>query len=378
MGALDGILVADFSRVLAGPQAAMTLGDFGANVVKVESPAGDETRDWKPPVDDRGRATYFLTVNRNKHSVALDLKDPEDLKLAAELARRADVLIENFRPGTMERFGLDFETVRKDNPGIVYCSITGFGRGEGAALPGYDPLVQALSGLMSVTGPPDGEASKVGVALVDVIAGLNASNGILAALRVRDATGEGQRVEIDLLSTALSALANQASSYLNTGVAPSRLGNVHPSIEPFSTYAAADGPMMICAGNDRHFASLAQVLGVPELAGDERYSSNGSRVENREALRAEIEAQLAGRAGADWGEEPSFAGVPAGPVNDIEGGFALAESLGLDVVDEIDGIRIPASPIKLSEDPPETRVAPPELDGQGEMLRAWLAGPDLS
>ena len=378
MGALDGILVADFSRVLAGPQAAMTLGDLGANVVKVESPSGDETRDWKPPVDMEGRATYFLTVNRNKHSVVLDLKNSEDQKLAAELARRADVLIENFRPGTMERFGLDFETVKAGNPGLVYCSITGFGSGEGATLPGYDPLVQALSGMMSITGPPDGEASKVGVALVDVSAGLNASTGILAALRVRDATGSGQRVEVDLLSTALAALANQASSFLNTGVAPSRLGNIHPSIEPFSTYLAADGPLMICAGNDRHFASLTQVLGIAELADDERFASNGSRVENREVLRAEMEAQLAKRQVAEWVEDLSFAGVPAGAVNDIEGGFALAESLGMEVVDEIAGVRTPASPINLSNDPPETRLAPPGLDDQGKTLRAWLSNPDLS
>ena len=377
MGALDGILVADFSRVMAGPQAGMTLGDFGANVIKVESPSGDETRDWKPPVDDEGRATYYLAVNRNKHSVSLDLKDPGDLKLARELVRRADVVIENFKPGTMERFGLDYATVKSDNEGLVYCSITGFGTDKGKALPGYDPLVQALSGLMSITGFPDGEASRVGVALIDVIAGLNATTGILAALRVRDATGAGQHVEINLLATALAALANQATSYLNTGVTPQRLGNTHPSIEPFSTFATADSPIMICAGNDRHFALMAEVLGVPGLAEDERFSSNGQRVVNRGELRAEMEVRLIHRNVAEWVKLLSTAGVPAGPVNDIAGGFELAGQLGLDVVDELAGVRTVASPIGLSDTPAETRLAPPALDGQGTEIRAWLANPQL-
>ncbi len=374
MRALEGILVADFSRVLAGPQAAMTLGDLGAEVIKVEPPAGDETRSWQPPTDDRGRATYFLTVNRNKRSIALDLKDETDLGLARELADRADVLIENFRPGTMERFGLDYRSVSPGNPGLVYGSITGFGGAGGAALPGYDPLVQALSGMMSVTGPPDGEASKVGVALVDVIAGQNMVAGILAALRVRDSTGEGQRVEVDLLSTALAALANQSSSYLNTGDSPIRLGNVHPSIEPFATYAAADGPLMICAGNDRQFGELAVSIGAPGLAEDPRFSSNSARVEHRSELRPELESRLGLDSVEYWVRVLSEAGVPAGPVNDIGAGFRLAESLGLRPVDDFDGIRTPRSPFRLSSTPTETRTRPPELDEQGAEIRAWLGG----
>ena len=279
---LEGILVADFSRVLAGPLAAMTLGDLGAEVIKVEGPAGDETRTWRPPEAADGTATYFLAVNRNKRSIVLDLKDPGDAALARELARRADVLVDNFRPGALERLGLAPQALAAANPGLVHCSITGFGAGAGATMPGYDPLVQALSGLMSITGPARGDPSKVGVALVDVIAGLGAAVAILAALTARERSGEGQRIEIDLLSSALAALANQASGFLNAGAVPTRLGNVHPSIEPFATYAAADGPLMICAGNDRQFAALAASLGRPEIAADARFASNEARVANRD------------------------------------------------------------------------------------------------
>ncbi len=374
MGALDGLLVADFSRVLAGPLAAMTLGDLGADVIKVEPPTGDETRSWQPPIDAEGRSTYFLAVNRNKRSLALDLKDKEDLGLAKELVQRADVLIENFRPGTMEKFSLDYETVAAENPGLVYCSITGFGRKDGAQMAGYDPLVQAVSGLMSVTGPGDGEANKTGVALVDVIAGLNAVNGILAALRVRERDRVGQRVEVNLLSTALAALVNQASSFLNTGISPKRMGNVHPSIEPFSTYGAADGMLMICAGNDHQFHQLVRTLGAPQLAEDERFTGNSDRVKNRGELRSELESRLKLDSVSYWTEALSGAGVPAGPVNDIGGGFELAGSLGLDPVDEFDGVRSPSSPLELSATPVTTRRRPPVLDQDGAAIRAWLAG----
>ncbi len=378
LGALDDIIVADFSRVLAGPLAAMTLGDLGAEVVKVEPPGGDETRSWTPPADAEGRSAYFLTVNRNKRSLVLDLKHEADRDLARELVRRADVLIENFRPGTMEKFDLDYRTVSALNPGLVYCSITGFGRKDGASMPGYDPLVQAVSGLMSVTGPAEGEASKTGVALVDVIAGLNAANGILAALRARDRDGVGQRVEVNLLSTALSALANQASSYLNTGTSPARMGNVHPSIEPFGTYSASDGPLMICAGNDHQFHQLVRTLGAPQLAEDDRFASNSDRVENRDELRPEIESRLGLDSVAYWTGSLSEAGVPAGPVNDIGEGFKLAGSLGLGPVDEFEGVRSPRSPLELSVTPTATRRRPPELDEHGADLRTWLAGARVS
>ncbi|MFM8520093.1 MAG: CaiB/BaiF CoA transferase family protein [Solirubrobacterales bacterium] len=372
MGALDGLLVADFSRVLAGPLAAMTLGDLGADVVKVEPPGGDETRAGKPPRDGEGRPTYVLSVNRNKRSGALDLKAEDDLALARELVSRVDVVIENCRPGTMARFGLDYDSVVSANPGVIYCSISGFGEREGATLPGYDPLVEAVSGLMSVTGPADGEASKVGVAVVDVIAGMNAATGILALLHRRDQTGEGGRITVDLLSSALAGLANQSSAFLSTGESPKRFGNVHPSIEPFSTFAAADGPLMICAGNDAQFRSLCEVLGLDDEAADPRYATNADRVKNRAALREAIEAALAEREVAEWAELLNGAGVPAGPVNDIGGGYRMATELGLDPVDEFDGTRTPASPIGIVDQPPETRRPPPELDQHGDEIRSWL------
>lgn len=372
--ALEGLLVADFTRVLAGPLATMTLGDLGAEVIKVESPAGDETRTWMPPESATGEATYFLAVNRNKRSIALDLRDEADAALALELARRADVMIDNFKPGTLERFGLGPEVLAGANPGLVHCSITGFGTGAGASMPGYDPLVQALSGLMSITGPADGEASKVGVALVDVIAGQAATISILAALAARERGAGGQRIEVDLLSSALSALVNQASGFLNAEAIPRRLGNVHPSIEPFATFAAADGPLMICAGNDHQFAALCEELGITELARDERFATNRSRVVNRAELRSLLERRLGERSVAQWSRRLREAGVPAGPVNDVAGAFALAAELGLAPVDEHDGVRTVRSPLGLRSTPPVTRRRPPRLDEHGDEIRAWLAG----
>ncbi|MGH3704736.1 MAG: CaiB/BaiF CoA transferase family protein, partial [Agromyces sp.] len=260
---LSGVRVADFSRVLAGPYATMMLADFGADVVKIESPAGDDTRHWRPPVDASGQATYFGSVNRNKRSVALDLTDPAGLAEAHRLAASADVVIENFRPGVMDRFGLAYDEVRAANPGVVYCSITGFGTGEGAALAGYDLLVQAVGGLMSITGAADGEPAKAGVALVDVLTGQNAVAGILLALRERDRTGLGQRVEVNLLQGLLSALTNQAASTLATGTPPRRLGNAHPSIAPYAVFHASDRELVIAVGNDKQFRALAAVLGDP-------------------------------------------------------------------------------------------------------------------
>jgi len=370
---LDGVLVADFTRVLAGPLATMTLGDLGAEVIKVESPAGDETREWRPPQAAAGTSTYYLALNRNKRSVVLDLAAPPDQALARELAARADVVVDNFKPGGLERLGLAPERLREANPGLVHCSITGFGDGPGAQLPGYDPLVQAVSGLMSITGPADGEPSKVGVALVDVIAGLNAAVAILAALRERERGGSGQRIEITLLGSALAALVNQASGYLNAGAVPGRLGNVHPSIEPFATYAAADGPLMICAGNERQFAALAQAVGLPELGADRRFATNPARVEHRTELRALLEQRLADATVDDWVRRLRAAGVPAGPVNDVAGAFELAASFGLEVIDDRGGTRTVASPLGLERTPPAPRRPPPGLDEHGDEIRRWLA-----
>jgi crotonobetainyl-CoA:carnitine CoA-transferase CaiB-like acyl-CoA transferase len=366
--ALGSVRILDFSRVLAGPFATMMLADLGAEVTKVERPgAGDETRSWGPPFDADGRATYFQAVNRNKRSVVLDLGSDEGRSRARALARDADVIVENFRPDVMAGLGLGYDAVSEANPGLIYCSITGFGAGDGARLPGYDLLVQALGGLMSVTGAPGGEPQKVGVALVDVLAGLFASVGILAALRHRDATGEGQRVEVDLLSALLAALVNQGAAYTIAGVVPGRMGNAHPSISPYELYACASGELVLAVGNDRQFAALCSVLGAPELARDERFADNGARVAHRDALTQELVARLAARPAADWAAELTAARVPAGVVNDIRGAFELAASLGLDPVVEVpspDGaapVPLTRNPIRLSRTPPAYRSAPPAL-----------------
>ena len=262
----------------------MTLGDLGADVIKVESPAGDDTRSWRPPADAQGRASYHHAANRNKRSVVLDLKDATDLELARELCRRADVVISNFKPGTLERFELDYERIAADNQGVVYCEISGFGEGAGRELPGYDPLVQAVGGLMSITGPP-GHPSKAGFAIVDVVTALYAAVAVLAALYARRDTGRGQRVTIDLLHANLAMLANQSAGWLASGVAPVALGNTHPSIEPFATYRAADGELMLLAGNDAQFERLAVALDLPGLAADERFATNELRVRNRDGAR---------------------------------------------------------------------------------------------
>jgi crotonobetainyl-CoA:carnitine CoA-transferase CaiB-like acyl-CoA transferase len=308
----------------------MLLADFGAEVTKVERPGGgDETRSWGPPYDERGEATYFQSVNRNKDSVVIDMSSEEGLAELRRLAREADVLVENFRPGLMASKGLDYETLRAENPRLVYCSVTGFGSGGGAELPGYDLLIQALGGLMSVTGDPAGEPMKAGVALVDVLAGLFATVGILVALRAREASGEGQLVEVNLFSALLASLVNQGSAYTIAGAVPERMGNRHPSISPYEVYATAEGELVLAVGNDRQFAALCDELGAPDLATDPRFATNPSRVENSEALGAELERLLATRPAAAWSEALLARRVPAGQVNDLGAAFAFAERLGL-------------------------------------------------
>jgi crotonobetainyl-CoA:carnitine CoA-transferase CaiB-like acyl-CoA transferase len=365
--AMAGLLVADFGRVLAAPYATMLLADLGADVVKIERPGvGDDTRAWGPPYAD-GEATYFLSVNRNKRSFAVDLADEAAREDVIELVRRADVLVENFRPGTMARYGLSYEQVRELNPRIVYCSVTGFGADKGADLPGYDLLVQAVGGLMSITGEPEGDPAKVGVALVDVLTGQNAVAGILLALRERDRTGLGQRVEVNLLQSLLSALTNQAASTLATGVPPARLGNRHPSIAPYAVFPAADRDLVIAVGNDRQFRALVGLIGMPALAGDARYATNAARVANRDHLHAELEAALATARAAEWVERCSAAGVPAGLVNDVAEALAFADALGLDPVVEIGRPhaaavhRSVANPIGLEASAADYRTPPPLL-----------------
>lgn len=377
-GPLAGLLVADFSRILAGPYASMLLADLGAEVVKVESPAGDDTRTWMPPVRE-GVSTYYLAINRNKRSVALDFKAPDDLVLARELASRADVVLENFKPGGLAKYGLDYDSVAAGNPGVVYASISGFGSTGGAALPGYDLIVQAMSGLMSLTGDPEGEPYRAGISVFDVMSGMQATIGVLAALRSREATGAGQHVEVNLFSTALSGLVNQASAYVAGGVVPFRMGNSHPSLFPYEPLPTADGDLIITAGNDGQFAKLCKALGLPELVDDPRFRRNEDRTANRDELRPLLVERLKTRGRMEWFEELLADGVACGPINTVEEGIAFAEKVGLDpvvVVGEgsaaVPGIR---NPITFSATPPRYDLPPPGLDEHGTELRAWLAAP---
>jgi crotonobetainyl-CoA:carnitine CoA-transferase CaiB-like acyl-CoA transferase len=377
-GPLAGLLVADFSRILAGPYASMLLADLGAEVVKVESPAGDDTRSWMPPVRE-GVSTYYLAINRNKRSVALDFKAADDLVLARELASRADVVLENFKPGGLAKYGLDYASVAAGNPGVVYASISGFGSTGGAALPGYDLIVQAMSGLMSLTGDPEGEPYRAGISVFDVMSGMQATIGVLAALRSREATGTGQHVEVNLFSTALSGLVNQASAYVAGGVVPFRMGNSHPSLFPYEPLPTADGDLIITAGNDAQFARLCKALGLPELVDDPRFGRNEDRTANREELRPLLVERLKTRGRMEWFEELLADGIACGPINTVEEGIAFAERVGLDpvvVVGEgsaaVPGIR---NPITFSATPARYDLPPPGLDEHGTELRAWLATP---
>lgn len=374
---LDGILVADFSRVLAGPLATATLADLGARVIKIERPeGGDDTRSWGPPWTSNS-AAYFESANRGKESVVLDLANAEDQRLAHSLAKRADVVVENFRTGALDRYGLGYEQVHEINPRAVYCSITGFGGARGAPMAGYDFLVQAVGGLMSITGEKDadgGSPMKVGVALVDVLTAKDATTAILAALLSRTTTGRGQRVEVNLLSSLLASLVNQASSFLTTGVPPGRLGNEHPSIAPYELLEASDGSVAVACGNDGQFRKLALTVGDESLADDERYATNSARVANRPALRAAL-VQLMARDTVDsWVDRFTDVGVPAGKVGTIADGLRLADSLGLDPLVPV-GEGRPAQvrhPATYSETPVLEYAAPPRLGQHSDDVRRWL------
>jgi crotonobetainyl-CoA:carnitine CoA-transferase CaiB-like acyl-CoA transferase len=374
-GPLDGILVADLSRVLAGPYCSMLLADMGATVIKVESPAGDDTRTWMPPVKD-GVSTYYLSIGRNKRSVVLDFGEPDDRALAQELLRRADVALENFKPGSLAKFGLDYESAARDNAGLVYLSISGFGTAEGAWLPGYDLIVQAVSGLMSLTGNPDGEAFRAGISVFDVMAGLHGLIGVLAALHQRDETGLGQHVEVNLMSSAMSGLVNQTAAYTAAGVVPMRMGNAHPSLFPYETMPTADRDMIITAGNNRQFRSLCEVLGIPAVADDPRFGSNGDRTQNREELRPLLLQAL-----AKWKADDLFialnkAGVPCGPINTIGEGVELAESLGLaprvQLGSDDRAVTLVRNPITFSAADIRYDFPPPELGEHTDEIKAWL------
>ncbi len=372
---LEGIVVVDFSRVLAGPLATSMLADLGATVVKIERPGvGDDTRHWGPPWTSTTSA-YFDAANRSKESIELDLDDVADRALAVRLMSTADIVVENFRPGTLAAKGLGYDTAAAANPGVVYCSISGFGSADGAALPGYDFLVQAVGGLMSITGAEDSAPTKVGVALVDVLTSKDAVIGILAALNERHASGLGQHLEVNLLSSLLGSLANQASTYLATGESPQRMGNRHPSISPYETLRCGDGVVAVCCGNDGQFAKLAAAIGVPELIGDPRFLHNGDRVAHRGDLVAMLEDALAGEGTEHWVHALGEAGVPAGAVGDIASAFELATSLGLAPrvevgPDSADQVR---HPITYSRTPVDSYRRPPRLGEHNDTVRSRYA-----
>lgn len=378
-GPLDGLLVADFSRVLAGPYATQIMADLGASVIKVESPVGDETRGWAPPERD-GVSTYFLGVNRNKKDVVLDFGDPGDRALAHELARRADIVIENFKPGGLAKFGLDYDTVSATNPGVLYASISGFGAKEGASLPGYDLVVQAASGLMSLTGDRDGQAYRSGVSVFDIMTGMQAIIGLLAALNHRSLTGEGQHIEVNLLSTALSAMANHSSTYVAGGTVPFRMGNAHPSLFPYEPLAASDGEIVIVAANNAQFAKLVNALGLAALATDDRFATAEKRNRNREKLRPLLLEVLGTKTIAEWFQILTEAGVACGPINTIDGGVALAERLGLDPVVQVGegdkAIPMIRNAISFSKTPVVYRSPAPAFGADNDAIRAWLRADD--
>ncbi|NGY63623.1 CoA transferase [Lentzea sp. NEAU-D13] len=371
MGPLEGLLVADFSRVLAGPYATMLLADMGASVVKVEGPQGDETRTWMPPVRD-DVSTYYLGINRGKRSIALDLRDETDAELGRELARRADVVIENFKPGGLAKYGLDYPSVSAENQKVIYASITGFGSGDGRHVPGYDLMVQAISGLMSLTGDPDGPPYRAGISVFDVMAGNHAVIGILAALRHRDATGQGQLVEVNLLSSALTGLVNHSSAYVAGDTVPFRMGNAHPSVFPYEPLPTADNDLIVAAANDGQFRKLCDVLGLEDVPDDPRFARNADRTKNREELRPILLERLKTRGAVEWFDLLVAAGVPCGPINTIDGGFAMAERFGLDPVVVVGDVPTTRHPIRFSETPAVYRLPPPELNEHGDELRAWL------
>ncbi len=375
-GPLDGLLIADFSRVLAGPYCTMLLGDLGATVIKVESPAGDDTRNWLPPERD-GVATYYMAINRNKLAITLDFHDPTDLQLAHELASRADIFIENFKPGGLKRFKLDYDAVKQLNPSIIYASISGFGTAQGASLPGYDLIVQAMSGLMSLTGDPDGPAFRAGISVFDVMAGLQTTIGILAALNHRNHSGEGQHVEVSLLAAALSGMVNQSTAYVAGGVVPTRMGNAHPSLFPYESLPTADLDIIIAAGNNGQFTKLCEILGVPDLPKDPRFAHTKDRTRNREELRPLLVERLRTKSANEWFVLLTEAGVPCGPINSVEGGVKFAQAIGLDPIVEVGvgdkAVPLVRHPIMFSLTPPRHTLPPPALGQDNEQIRAWLS-----
>ena len=365
---LEGVRILDLSRVLAGPYTTMVLGDLGADVIKVEHPErGDDTRHWGPPFTG-GESAYFLSVNRNKRSISADLKEPEDLEKIKQLAAGADVVIENMKRGALEKFGLGYEELREANPGLVYCSITGFGPGKDEQRPGYDFLVQARAGIMGITGfpEPNGQPTKVGVAIADIVCGLYAATAILAALRRRDATGEGARIEVPLFESTLGWLANRGQEYLVSGEDTGRMGNGHPTIVPYQTFDASDKQIAVAVGNDAQFERLCEAIGREDLAQDERYATNPDRVANRQELVEALQRELSEQTAEEWVEKIRGVGIPCGPVNTLAEALADEHLASTDMLQEIEHplagvLQMLASPVLLDGERPPIRRPPPTL-----------------
>ncbi|WP_277245841.1 CaiB/BaiF CoA transferase family protein [Micrococcus terreus] len=374
-GPLSGVVIADFSRVLAGPYATMLLADMGATVIKVESPTGDDTRNWIPPQRD-GVSTYYLSVNRNKHSVVLDLTAEDDLATAHSIIDRADVFVENFRPGGLRRFGLDAESVAARWPHLIHTSITGFGAAGGASLPGYDLLAQGVSGFMSITGDPDRDPQRAGVALFDVITGLHAAVGILGALMERRSSGQGQHVALDLFSSALSGLVNQTTGYAAAGNVPQRMGNDHPSLYPYGPFPTADKDLIISVGNDAQFQRLVTTLGVPDLAQDGRFATVADRNHHREELRPLLVQALSRECAEHWHQRLQGVGVPCAPILQIDEGVRYAESLGLEPIVQVgqgeDTVPLIKHPVAYSRTPATYAKKPPALGADQRSVLDWL------
>jgi formyl-CoA transferase len=385
MQPLNGIRVLDLSRVLAGPYCTMVLGDLGADVIKVESPEGDETRGWGPPFA-KGESAYYLCVNRNKRSIIVDFKTDEGRAILHRLIKRSDVLVENFRPGTLARFALDFEAASVINPSLIYCSITGFGQtGPLRDKPGYDFMIQAMGGLMSITGEPEGEPIKVGVAVADLFAGQNAVIAILAALQARTRTDRGQHLDISLFDSQLGMLANVASNYLISGNLPKRYGNAHANIVPYQSFQASDSWFVVAVGNDKQFERLCEVIGSTgmlrdnlELVNDGRFSLNSRRVENRDELIAILKPIFLRRTSGEWLSALESAGIPCGPINTLDKVFAEPQVEAREMLIEIHHpiigkLSLVGSPLKFSETPVDYKLPPPRLgENTEEVLKESL------
>lgn len=374
-GPLDGIVVADFARVLAGPYCTMLLADLGATVIKVESPDGDDTRGWMPPVY-KNQASYFQAVNRNKHSIALDLKDEDDRETARGIAARADVFVHNFKPGSIERLGFGYDDVRALNESIIYAHISGFGTKGGAELPGYDVLVQGMAGLMDMNGSPDGPPVRSGISLFDLTTGMMTALGITAAVRHRDLTGEGQLVENNLMSNAVFTMLNQYQSTATHGAVPTRGGDEHPSIYPYNAFPTGDGDLIVVGANNGQFRRLSAALGHPEWADDERFGSPEKRNRNRSELRPLLEEALSHKGKDEWFLLLREAGLPCSPVQNVGEGLQTAQDLGLDPVwhtDDPNSVATIRNSLSMSATPPTYRKEPPTLGEDGDAIRAWLA-----